>query len=117
MRFVPVKLNASNFAVGKFDISNAFEFSPTTVSVDLLQLVYVTDARADGYAFNILNRADDFEIYVHESIFLTWGVAHSQSEQYGQRFHLAFRAARRSNSRARSWAAVCRRAFWIAMAI
>ena len=46
MRFIPVKFNMANIPVGEFDVSKAFEFSPTSAALFLIaHLVLYTSLR------------------------------------------------------------------------
>ena len=74
MRFVPVKFDMTNVAIGQFHEGTALQLSPTAMAIDFLQVCQVADMRANRNYFNELNIVNDFEFHVICFAFLNVGV-------------------------------------------
>jgi hypothetical protein len=61
MRFVPVQLNPPDPAVRKSNLGDAFQFSPPTGAMNLLQIGQIADVRSDRDDLNHLNLSNNVE--------------------------------------------------------
>lgn len=68
--FVPMNFSKSNLTIGQANRSNAFQFTPTALSVLLMQTSNITNRIAYSNNLNVSDVAKDLKI--HEKILACW---------------------------------------------